>query len=245
LLLKVHKSNFEIVGFTEEVSIEELVNLGRKFNLPVMKDLGSGCFVDLSKYGLKKEPTVQEVLKAGVDIVTFSGDKLLGGPQAGIILGKKEYIEKIRKNPLNRALRIDKLTLAGLEATLRLYRDEILAIEHIPVLKMILTSKEELKKRAKNLLKKLRELKLKDFKFEVVETINKTGGGALPTLDLVSYAVAVEAPFSSQILQKKLREYKPPIITRIEEDRVLIDVRCLFDEDYKIIVEAFESLEKL
>lgn len=245
LLLKVHKSNFEIVGFTKEVSIEELVNLGRKFNLPVMKDLGSGCFVDLSKYGLKKEPTVQEVLKAGVDIVTFSGDKLLGGPQAGIILGKKEYIEKIRKNPLNRALRIDKLTLAGLEATLRLYRDEILAIEHIPVLKMILTSKEELKKRAKNLLKKLRELKLKDFKFEVVETINKTGGGALPTLDLVSYAVAVEVPFSSQILQKKLREYKPPIITRIEEDRVLIDVRCLFDEDYKIIVEAFESLEKL
>ncbi len=242
LLLKVHKSNFEIVGFTQEVSVKELVNLGKKFGLPVMKDLGSGCFVDFSKYGLKKEPTVQEVLKAGVDIVTFSGDKLLGGPQAGIILGKKELIEKIRKNPLNRALRIDKLTLAGLEATLRLYRDEILAVEHIPILKMILSPREELKKRAKNLLRKLKGLDFKDFSFKVVETVNKTGGGALPTLDLVSYAVAVESPFSPQILQRKLRENNPSIITRIEEDRVLIDVRCLFDEDYKEIILAFERL---
>ncbi len=242
LLLKVHKSNFGIVGFSKEVSVKELVNLGKKFGLPVMKDLGSGCFVDFSKYGLKKEPTVQEVLKAGVDIVTFSGDKLLGGPQAGIILGKKEFIEKIRKNPLNRALRIDKLTLAGLEATLRLYRDEVLAVEHIPVLKMILFSKEELKKKARYLFRKLKGLNLRDFSFKVVETVNKTGGGALPTLDLVSYAVAVESPFSPQILQRKLRENNPSIITRIEEDRVLIDVRCLFDEDYKEIILAFERL---
>jgi L-seryl-tRNA(Ser) seleniumtransferase len=243
LLLKVHRSNFEMIGFTKEVSIEDLVNLGKKFGLPVMKDLGSGCFIDFSKYGLKKEPTVQEVLKAGVDIVTFSGDKLLGGPQAGIILGKKEFIEKIRKNPLNRALRIDKLTLAGLEATLRLYRDENLALEHIPVLKMILTPKEPLKKRAKYLLKKLKKLKLKEFNFEVVETINKTGGGALPTLDLISYAVAVKSPLSPQNLQKILRENEPPIITRIEEERLLIDVRCLFDEDYKEIISAFEKFE--
>lgn len=242
LLLKVHRSNFDIVGFTKEVSLEELVNLGKKFGLPVMKDLGSGCFVDFSKYGLKKEPTVQEVLKTGVDIVTFSGDKLLGGPQAGIILGKKELIEKIRKNPLNRALRIDKMTLAGLEATLRLYRDENLAIEHIPVLKMILATKEELKKKAKNLLRKLKGLNLKDFNFKVVETINRTGGGALPTLDLVSYAVAVESPFSPQVLQKRLRENNPPIITRIEEDRLLVDVRCLFDEDFKEIVSAFKKI---
>jgi L-seryl-tRNA(Ser) seleniumtransferase len=242
LLLKVHRSNFDIVGFTKEVSLEELVNLGKKFGLPVMKDLGSGCFVDFSKYGLKKEPTVQEVLKTGVDIVTFSGDKLLGGPQAGIILGKKEFIEKIRKNPLNRALRIDKMTLAGLEATLRLYRDENLAIEYIPVLKMILATKEELKKKAKNLLRKLKDLNLKDFNFKVVETINRTGGGALPTLDLVSYAVAVESPFSPQVLQKRLRENKPPIITRIEEDRLLVDVRCLFDEDFKEIVSAFKEI---
>lgn len=243
LLLKVHKSNFEITGFTKEVSVEELVKLGKKVGLPVMKDLGSGCFIDFSKYGLKKEPTVQEVLKAGVDIVTFSGDKLLGGPQAGIILGKKEFIEKIKKNPLNRALRIDKLTLAGLEATLRLYRDEILAIEHIPILKMILISKEELKKKARYLYRKLKELKLKDFEFKIIETISKTGGGALPTLDLTSYAIAVNSRFSPQTIQKALRENEPPIITRIEENKLLIDVRCLFEEDYKEIIRAFKKFK--
>ena len=243
LLLKVHRSNFEIVGFTKEVSLEELVNLGKRFGIPVMKDLGSGCFVDFSEYGMKKELTVQEVLKAGVDIVTFSGDKLLGGPQAGIILGKKELIEKIKKNPLNRALRIDKLTLAGLEATLRLYRDKALAIEHIPVLKMIFTPKEKLHKKAKYLLRKLKELKLKNFNFKVVETINKTGGGALPTLDLISYAVAVESNFSPQAVQKTLRENDPPIITRIDEDKLLIDVRCLFDKDYEEIIKAFKKFK--
>jgi len=243
MLLKVHRSNFEIVGFTKEVSLEELVNLGKRFGIPVMKDLGSGCFVDFSEYGMKKELTVQEVLKADVDIVTFSGDKLLGGPQAGIILGKKELIEKIRKNPLNRALRIDKLTLAGLEATLRLYRDKALAIEHIPVLKMIFTPKEKLHKKAKYLLRKLKELKLKNFNFKVVETINKTGGGALPTLDLISYAVAVESKFSPQAVQKTLRENDPPIITRIDEDKLLIDVRCLFDKDYEEIIKAFKKFK--
>jgi len=243
LLLKVHRSNFEIVGFTKEVSLEELVSLGKRFGIPVMKDLGSGCFVDFSEYEMKKELTVQEVLKAGVDIVTFSGDKLLGGPQAGIILGKKELIEKIRKNPLNRALRIDKLTLAGLEATLRLYRDKALAIEHIPVLKMIFTPKEKLHKKARYLLRKLKELKLKDFNFKVVETINKTGGGALPTLDLISYAVAVESKFSPQAVQKTLRENDPPIITRIDEDKLLIDVRCLFDKDYEEIIKAFKKFK--
>lgn len=239
LILKVHRSNFEIIGFTEEVKIEQLVELGKRKNLPVMEDLGSGCFVDFSKYHLKKEPTVQEVLRAGVDIVTFSGDKLLGGPQAGIILGKKEYIEKIKKNPLNRALRIDKLTLAGLEATLRIYRDEKLAIEYIPVLKMILTSKEKLRKKANYLRKKLEELKLDKFKFEIIETVNKTGGGALPTLDLPSYAIAIYSSLSPQSIQKFLRENDPPIITRIEEDKILIDVRCLFDEDYSEIIKAF------
>ncbi len=243
MLLKVHRSNFEIVGFTKEVSLEELVNLGKRFGIPVMKDLGSGCFVDFSEYGMKKELTVQEVLKADVDIVTFSGDKLLGGPQAGIILGKKELIEKIKKNPLNRALRIDKLTLAGLEATLRLYRDKALAIEHIPVLKMIFTPKQKLHKKAKYLLRKLKELKLKNFNFKVVETINKTGGGALPTLDLISYAVAVESKFSPQAVQKTLRENDPPIITRIDEDKLLIDVRCLFDKDYEEIIKAFKKFK--
>ena len=244
LLLKVHKSNFAIVGFSKEVSTQELVTLGKKYGLPVMEDLGSGCFVDFSKYGYKKEPTVQEVLKAGIDIVTFSGDKLLGATQAGIILGKKELIEKIRRNPLNRALRIDKLTLAGLEATLRLYRDENLAVKHIPVLKMILTPKDELKRKAYNLCKKLKKLNIPEFEFKIVETASKTGGGALPTLDLPSYAVGIySSKFSPQRLQKILRDNKPSIIVRIDEDILLIDVRCLFKEDYLEIIKAFERIK--
>ncbi|MCS7278455.1 MAG: L-seryl-tRNA(Sec) selenium transferase [Thermodesulfobacteriaceae bacterium] len=244
LFLKVHKSNYEIVGFTEEVSAEELVNLAKRYNLLVMEDLGSGCFIDFSKYGLKKEPTVQETLKAGVDLVTFSGDKLLGGPQAGIILGKRELIEKIRKNPLNRAIRIDKLTLAGLEATLRLYRDENLAIKYIPVLSFILAPKEKLKKKAQKLYRLLKGLNLNEIEFKIVETIGKTGGGALPTLELPSYSViAYSSKLSPSQLQKYLRAHKIPIITRIEEDKMVLDVRCLFDEDLEEIKRAFQNLK--
>lgn len=242
LLLKVHKSNFSIVGFTKEVSIQELVALGRKYNLLVMEDLGSGCLIDFSKYGYPKEPTVQEVLKTGVDVVTFSGDKLLGGPQAGIILGKKEIVEKIKKNPLNRAIRIDKLTLAGLEATLKLYRDETFAINHIPVLKMILTPKEVLKKNAKKLLTKLRKLKLVGFEFKILESVGKPGGGSLPFVELPSFVVGVYSKrFSPQKLQEILRKNEPPIIARIENDYLILDPRCLFEEDYLEIVKAFKK----
>jgi L-seryl-tRNA(Ser) seleniumtransferase len=192
-LLKVHKSNYAIVGFTHEVTTEELVALGRKKGIPVMEDLGSGCLIDFSKYGLKKEPTVQEVVRAGVDVATFSGDKLLGGPQAGIIVGKKEIIEAIRKNPLNRAIRIDKLTLAGLEMVLRIYREEERAIKEIPVLSMILKSPDELKRKARGLARKLKSLALPGFVFEVVPTVGRTGGGALPLLELPSYAVRVSS----------------------------------------------------
>ena len=244
LLLKVHKSNYAIVGFTKEVSTEELVALGKKRGIPVMEDLGSGCLVDFSKYGLMKEPTVQEVLKAGVDVVTFSGDKLLGGPQAGIILGKKEIIEKIRKNPLNRAIRIDKLTLAALEATLKLYRDENLAIEKIPVLKMILTKKETLKRKANRLFKAIKELNLPKAKVYLIPTVAKTGGGALPLLNIPSYGVALEIDgFSPQELQKKLRKNEPPIIAITEEKAIVFEVRTLFDEDIPIIKEALQRLK--
>jgi len=244
LLLKVHKSNYAIVGFTKEVSTEELVNLARKRGLLVMEDLGSGCFIDFSRYGLMKEPTVQEVLKAGVDVVTFSGDKLLGGPQAGIILGKKEIIERIRKNPLNRAIRIDKLTLASLEATLRLYRDETLAIENIPVLKMILTKPEVIKKRAQRLLRQLKSLHLPKAKLGIVKTVAKTGGGALPLLDIPSFGVFLEIEgVSPQVLQKKLREKEPPIIVITENSAIVFDVRTLFDEDFPEIKKALLELK--
>ncbi|MFN3921541.1 MAG: L-seryl-tRNA(Sec) selenium transferase [Caldimicrobium sp.] len=244
LLLKVHKSNYAIVGFTKEVSTQELVSLAHKKGLPIMEDLGSGCFIDFSKYGLMKEPTVQEVVKAGVDIITFSGDKLLGGPQAGIILGKKEFIDKIKKNPLNRAIRIDKLTLAALEMTLRLYRDEELAIEQIPVLKMILTKPETLKKKAQKLYKSLSFIKSFDFELKIVPTISKTGGGALPLLDLPSYGLAIKTKhLSSQALQEKLRKFSPPIIALVEEDSLVFDVRCLFEEDLAHIKNFFLHLK--
>ncbi len=243
LLLKVHKSNYYIEGFTKEISAKELVSLAREHGLLVMEDLGSGCFVDFSKYGLIKEPTVQEVVNSGVDVVTFSGDKLLGGPQAGIILGKKEIIEEIRKNPLNRALRIDKLTLAGLEATLRLYRCEDWATQKIPILRMILKSEAELKKEAQRLRRLLGRQGLKHISCKVVRTSGKTGGGALPRLELPSYAVALSCGRPPQWIQEKLRKRELPIIGRIEEDSFLLDVRCLFPQDYPEIAKAIRELD--
>ena len=151
LLLKVHTSNYRIIGFTEDVSIDRLVILGRKHNIPSMFDLGSGCLIDLEKYGIKGEPSVKRVLNTGVDLVTFSGDKLLGGPQGGVIVGKKKIIRKLQENPLMRAVRIDKLTLASFEATLRAYLDEESAIQQIPTLRMLLQPLDEIKKRAERL----------------------------------------------------------------------------------------------
>lgn len=242
LILKVHKSNYAIVGFTKEVSAEELLPLCRKKGLPLMEDLGSGSFVDFSKYGLAKEPTVQEALRAGADIVTFSGDKLLGGPQAGIIVGKREYIERIKRNPLNRAVRIDKLTLAALEATLKLYRDEALAIKTIPVLQMILANPETLKRRARKLLKLITDIS-PQIKVSLVKTVAKTGGGALPLLDLPSYGVALSIPgLSPHELQRRLRRTEPPLIGIIEDEALILDVRCLFEEDLLEIKKIFEGL---
>lgn len=243
LLMKVHRSNFAVVGFTKEVSGKELVELGRRYGIPVVEDLGSGCLVDFSRYGLRKEPTVQEVVRAGVEVVTFSGDKLLGAPQAGIIVGRKELVERIRQNPLNRALRIDKLTLAGLEATLRLYLDENLAVQKIPTLRMIFLSPEEAKRRAQRLKRMLVKAAFPGFKFEVVPTVCRTGGGALPIADLNSFAVAVESEkFSPEELHEKLRTGDPPVVGRIEEDRFLLEVRTVFPEEFPLVVEAFRRL---
>ncbi len=243
LLMKVHKSNYAIVGFTKEVSGAELVALGRRYHLPVIEDLGSGCFVDFSKYGLLKEPTVQEVLATGVDVVTFSGDKLLGGPQAGIILGRREFIAAIRKNPLNRAVRIDKMTLAALEATLRLYRDEKEAIEKIPTLRMITTPSEILKKRARRLKNKLCKLLPPETEIKVVETISRVGGGALPLASPKSYAVALRSPqFSPTRLESSLREANPPVIARIEEDALLFDLRTILPEEEGLISQILAQI---
>lgn len=241
LLLKVHQSNFKIVGFTKAVSIPELVELGTKYGIPVFKDLGSGNLIDFSRYGMRHEPTVQEVVAAGADLVSFSGDKLLGGPQAGIIIGKKKFIDQIKKNPMNRAVRIDKLTLAALEGVLRLYRDPESAVKIIPTLNMLILSREELRSRARRLQRRLKSLKLPGISIDIAETISRVGGGALPLQQLDSIAVTLapqEKAFSAAHIEDELRKNEPPVIARIEEGHILMDLRTIKEKDYGIIAKA-------
>jgi L-seryl-tRNA(Ser) seleniumtransferase len=238
LLLRVHTSNFRIIGFTSDVSAAEMVVLARKRELVTMEDLGSGCLIDLSQYGFPKEPTVQEIVSAGVDVVTFSGDKLLGGPQAGIIVGKKEVIEKIKKNPLNRALRIDKFTLSSLETVLREYYDEGEAIDQIPTLSMLTVDPAKLKKKAQKIDRKLKAKKISDCSVKIVSTVSRVGGGAFPEYSIPSWAVEL-SPNSMRLsqLEKKLRMMDTPIIGRIENERYLLDVRTIQDEEITELVE--------
>ena len=246
LLLKVHRSNFQIVGFTEDVETSQLVALGNRYGIPVMEDLGSGCLVDLSKYGLLKEPTVQEVLSEGVDLVTFSGDKLLGGPQAGIILGKKELVEAIKKNQLNRALRIDKLTLLSLEETLNIYRDERAALREIPTLKMISQSYRSLKIKAQRLVKMIGRLKTENFSLNLMDGSSRIGGGALPLQELQSSLLCLSPKkLTAHTMEERLRAYDPPIIVRVEKDNILMDVRTIQEKELKTVAQAIRDLGEL
>lgn len=245
LLLKVHTSNYSIVGFTANVSLTELVELGRKYHIPVMEDLGSGTFIDFSKYGLQKEPTVQESVATGVDVVTFSGDKLLGGPQAGIIVGKKEFVDTIKKNPMTRALRIDKLTLAALESTLRLYRDPESAIQAIPTLNMLLSPVNKTQKRAKRLEKLLKNLNMPNMGIQLIDISSKAGGGSLPLLDLPSKGIELTIKkLTANAFEETMRKNIPPIIGRIENDAFIMDLRTIQDDDLPEIVCAIENLIK-
>ena len=244
LLLKVHTSNYSVVGFTAEVSLPELVDLGAAHQLPVMEDLGSGTFIDFSKYGLLKEPTVQESVTAGADVITFSGDKLLGGPQSGIIVGKKEVIDRIKKNPITRALRIDKLTLAALESTLRLYRDVDKAARIIPTLRMILLPLDEIQKRAQQLADALKKSSDARLHIQLIERSSKTGGGALPLMELPSLCVGIQIEgISPNALEKTMRSNDPPIIGRIEDDLFVMDPRTIQKDELSIIETAFENLK--
>ncbi|MBT8369871.1 MAG: L-seryl-tRNA(Sec) selenium transferase, partial [Deltaproteobacteria bacterium] len=239
LLLKVHRSNYSVIGFTAEVSLAELVELAPKHGLPVMEDLGSGTFIDFSKYGLAKEPTVQESVATGADVITFSGDKLLGGPQAGIIIGKKSVLDQIKKNPLARALRIDKLTLAALETTLRLYRDAEQAVSGIPTLRMLTMGIDEIEKKASLLRDSLKKIRDSRLQVDLVALSSKAGGGALPLLELPSKCLAIQIrDLSANTLEKNMRRNKPPIIGRIENDAFIIDPRTLQDADFPIIRSA-------
>jgi L-seryl-tRNA(Ser) seleniumtransferase len=245
LLLKVHTSNFRVMGFTSEVSLQDLVQLGRERQIPVVDDLGSGCLVDLSQYGLEKEPTVQETIKTGVDAVTISGDKLLGGPQAGIILGKKKLLDLFKINPLTRALRIDKLTLAALESTLLLYFDEKRAMEEIPTLRMLSLDTKRLKKRGKQLLKRLSGMTNERMMFSLREDVSQVGGGALPLQELPTMAVAIKPlDFSVNSLEENLRKSDPPVISRISKEELILDMRTVFDEEIPLLAAGIEKALK-
>ncbi len=242
LLLKVHTSNFRIIGFTSEVSAEDLVALARAKGLPIMEDLGSGCLVDLSPFGLPVEPTVQQIVKAGVDVVTFSGDKLLGGPQAGLIVGKKEVINRIKRNPLNRALRIDKFTLAALEAVLRNYYDLDQALTTVPTLKMLTQPVEQIQARAKRLMRRIPKTLASACSMRLHPTMSRVGGGAMPEHGLQSWAVAFKpTQFPVSTLEKALRNRFIPIIGRIEDDSFLLDMRTIADKEIPDLAASLRS----
>ena len=241
LIVKVHKSNFRVSGFVDEVSVEDLVSLGRRYQIPVMFDLGSGCLIDLKPFGIHDEPVVRDIVNTGIDITTFSGDKLLGGPQGGIIVGRKEYIEKIHKNPLTRAMRIDKLTLAGFEATLMEYIEEEKAIENIPTLRMLLQKPEVIRERAKRIAKRLKR-EIKDVQITVMADTSRAGGGSLPELDFPTYVVTIRSDnVSVNEFEERLRNGNPPIISRIKEGSMIIDARTIRTQDLDDLIKGIKS----
>ncbi len=244
MILKVHTSNFRIAGFTEDVELSDLVDLGKKSNLSVMNDLGSGCFIDLNPFGFDREPTVQEALKSGVDIVTFSGDKLLGGPQAGIILGRKEIVARVKKNPLNRALRIDKLTLAALEATIRSYLTSGDALAVIPGIKLLTTPVATVEKKARKLLRILKKLSLKNFDIVMKKGYSMAGGGSLPTQEISTVLLGITARnMSAGKLGDRLRFLDVPVIARIADEEVLFDVRTIDESEFVFIRDGLKQLD--
>jgi L-seryl-tRNA(Ser) seleniumtransferase len=243
LLLKVHTSNYRIVGFTASTPREALVQLGNTSRLPVMEDLGSGNLIDLAAYGLEQEPTVSEVVRAGVDVVTFSGDKLLGGPQAGIIVGKQRYVEVLKRHPLNRALRIDKLTLAALEATLRHYLNPGAAVRDIPTLRMITAPLQEVHRRAQRLLRQLRGALGGDWSISVQADASEVGAGALPLTRIPTRAIRVRsARMSAADIERCFRRHDPPVLGRVQQDAFLLDMRMVQDHELPEVVQAFQRV---
>ena len=244
VLLKVHTSNFKILGFTESVSIDELCKLGREKDIPVIEDIGSGVLVDLSKYGLEYEPTVQDSIKAGVDIVSFSGDKLLGGPQAGIIVGKKKYIDKMKKNPLTRAFRIDKFTATILEMIFHEYLNEEDAIKNIPVLSLITKDIKEIEESANKLYEKLSDIK-DVANVEIEDTLSQIGGGSLPAERIKSKCVTIMPKnISTSALEEKLRQGENPVVGRISDDKLILDMRTVLEDEIDILSQKIIGILK-
>jgi L-seryl-tRNA(Ser) seleniumtransferase len=240
LVLRAHPSNYRTLGFTARPDLDELIRLCHRYRLPLVEDLGSGALVDLSQWGYEDEPTVQEVLRAGADLVTFSGDKLLGGPQAGILLGKAKLIEACRKDALARAVRVDKQTLAALEATLALYFDPERAVGEIPVLRMLSVSYEELERRAKALAAKLGEIE--DLSAKVQESEGEVGGGSLPLCRLPTWVVSLKpGNMTASAFEGRLRSGNPPVVARVQSGRVWYDLRTLMDVGDDEIVRVTQT----
>jgi L-seryl-tRNA(Ser) seleniumtransferase len=242
VLLRVHPSNFTVTGFTDKPSLEDLVALSLQTGLPLVEDLGSGCIADLSKDGIQ-EPTVRQSIDAGVGIVIFSGDKLLGGPQAGIIAGKKDLVARVRRHPLFRALRVDKLTIAALEATLGAYLRA--AWDEIPVMRMIRTTPQELKRRAENFLRELRpELPLDEVEMEIADGTSLAGGGSTPSQSLPSKVIRIASVrYSAAKLEQRLRRAPAgvSVIARVEDDRLILDLRTVFPEQEALLIKTLAA----
>ena len=243
LLLKVHTSNYKISGFTREVSLQELVQLGREQGVPTMVDLGSGCLISLSFLGIPGEPTVSDCVSAGADLITFSGDKLLGGPQAGIILGKREALDRLKKNPLSRMVRCDKSTIIALKETLELYRSPEEAFSSIPVLSMLSLSQDQLKNKAIALLTLLEDALGSLARLEIEEVEEEVGGGSLPGILLKGAALSLTTEvLQINELQRRLREAPVPLACRVFQDRLYIHLRTIEEDDFPLIAKALKKL---
>lgn len=237
MILKVHTSNFKISGFVESTDNLSIAKLGKERSIITMEDLGSGILIDLSKYGITKEPTVQESVKSGIDLITISGDKLLGGPQCGIILGKKEYIDRLKKNQYLRAFRVDKLVLTALETTLEFYLDEREAVREIPTLKMITEDKEVVYKKAETLQKMFDEIGIQT---KIIKSLAKIGGGSMPEECVDSFALAFSQ--NPLMLEERFRLGENSIIGRIQENSYILDLKTIFEDDFSTIIEKAKKI---
>lgn len=243
-ILRVHTSNFRVIGFTEEVSLSELVALGRKYQLPVIDDIGSGALVDFARFGISGEPVASDSIRVGADLVLFSGDKLMGGPQAGVIVGRKSLVDRISRHPMMRAMRVDKMTLAALAATLRIYRDPEMAAQRIPLLSLLGTSIENLKNRAERLAPQIASTGVVE-QAEPLSDVTFLGGGSVPAQELATYCVAVTPRGRSvDALARALRHGEVSVMGRVHNDRLLLDLRSVLPHQDMELVQAFESLAK-
>ncbi|MCI6152155.1 MAG: L-seryl-tRNA(Sec) selenium transferase [Fusobacterium perfoetens] len=241
VLMKVHTSNYKIQGFTHETTVEELAEIGKKHNIISIEDIGSGNLIEFSKYGVKNEPTIKKSLECGIDIVTFSGDKLLGGCQAGIIVGKKEYIERLKKNQFLRAVRVDKITIAILEKVFSIYQNEKEAVENIPTLRMITEKIEKVQERANKFSKILKD---KNIDNEVIETKATIGGGSMPEEFIESFGILLKNKISPNKLEENFRKNYIPIIGRIEDKKFILDMKTVFEEELEELGEIIHSICK-